>query len=1187
MYTFELAADKETKMSCPSLLPADIKSAEDLSKAPLQQSEKPSGWMTPFNTPYPSLSPRSGQTGSQIPNFPQSLNLPSKQYQVPEGFDQSFFYSFFHPYSASPKTTPTKPLHTLTPTKPEITGEDFNFPINRLPVFLPMWPTVTKSPPPKHEVDQRPYQFNLSPKLSQKITEPPSSHPKGQEQGYPDQFSDTQTSPQTHSYPLYLEKLPEKPGKLHTSMSGKLQPEENLPLHLICNQQIPASKFAGASQDPASQPFYLFCTQLKLALNTASQQPHHKIPQDQEYHTFFFSCTQDTQASKPMYQPLYTENGQVYQSFNLLCTLLRQSSQPSGVTWAPQHEALQTYRYRAFFPYYAQSQPTSKPDVQPPHPRTPQGQVYQQFFPFYTQSKPTPKPAKPQQPVTPQGQSFQQFFPFFTPPQPTLKPADITQPPLPNTSPGQVYNHLWDYFYQLKQAHKPAVTPPSNPATPQGQAYQSLLDYLTQQNQTPKPDGIQSPQPATPEDKLYQPIFHFHTPLKQTPKSAVTLPPLPATLQGQEHLPLLHYFSLKPTQKSNVTPPPKPATPRGQAYQHLLDYFTQLKSTSNPAVTQPLQPATPQSQPYQHSFHFPTKSKLTSIPTVSEPSDLDISQGLVNQPFFHFQKPELQLTSKPSDSLPESSHSQMYQLLHPYQLHTHPKPLREPTLVSQPSQPAVLQGEAQQMCLYDQLLTESQLAKMPTEIILGKVYGPCQLSWKQGAETSSFLKPAAHVQPAYCSQFCPSGLSNCCLQIAFHQHLHISTGQDGKDVSHIYNGQPFSQAVYPDFSRGLEGGQIPQKLSEAAVQRSLKAPMGAHISPHWLPWAAGQNQEHFQPPDGNPAAQAQSSPIKTTKQSPVYPYFATDSSNPDWAFLPHSEAPNLGERKSESFNDPSKLWTSSVKRPAPVEQRELDAIDFPQQQNSQIYAEHTHSRPNLMSYVNHHGSYTAEQQSKLDIERSLPNSEFEDSTHHNSKHAIDIFFSPHYMPQDAPNSNRNASEALNSRTHLNSNNSTKAGQAMNSDSRAESYVLLQHGPPKRKPIGFSDSVDLRNLDHSPNSKMQILTGHQISNQNLKLLEGSLFESPEDEVPNPFLDDVDYMLRMDDKLDLPLFPSTLDDTGLVYLPPEQYFSAAQLKPEVLESFEDFWKSMTPSDSSQSFAAQVSSKRTFAGDKTAQG
>lgn len=1174
MYTFELAADKETKISCPSLLPADIKSTEDLSKAPLQQSEKPSGWMTPFNTPYPSLSPRSGQTGAQIPKFPQSLDLPSKPYQVTKGFDPSFFYSFFYPYSASPETTPTKPLHILTPAKPENTGEDFHFPINHLPVFLPMWPPVTKLPPPKHEVDQRQYQFNLSPKLSQKITEPPSSQPKGQEQGYPDQFSYTQTSPQTHSYPLYLEKLPKKPGKLHTSVSGKLQPEENLPLHLICNQ-IPASKFAGASQGQVSQPFYLLCTHLKLALNTASQQPHHKIPQDQEYHTFFLSCTQDTQASKPMSQPLYTESGQVYQSFDLLCTLLRQSSQPSGVTWAPQHEALQTYRYRAFFPYYAQSQPTSKPDVtQPPQPRTPQGQVYQQFFSFYTQSKPTPKP---QQPVTPQGQSFQQFFQFFTQPQPTLKPADITQPPLPNTSPSQVYNPLLDYFYQLKQAHKPAVTPPPNPATPQGQAYQSLLDYLTQQNQTPKPDS-QSPQSATPEDQIYQPIFHFHTPPKQTPKSAVTLPPLPATLQGQVHLPLLHYFSLKPTQKSDITPPPKPATPQGQAYQHLLDYFTQLKSTPKPAVTQPLQPSSPRSQAYQHSFHFPTKSKLTSIPTVSGPSDLDISQGLVNQPFFHFQKPELQMTSKPSDPLPESSHSQMYQLLHPYQLHTHPKPLKEPTLVSQPSQPAVLQGEAHQMCLYDQLLTESQLAKMPPEIILGKVYGPCQPSWKLGAETSSFLKPAAHVQPAYCSQFCPSGLSNCCLQIAFHQHLHISSGQDGKDVSHIHNRQPFSQAVYPDFSRGLEGGQIPQKLSEAAVLQSLKAPMAAHISPHRLPWAAGQNQEYFQPPDGNPATQARSSPIKTTKQSPVYPYFATDSSNPHWVFLPHSEVPNLGQRKSEGFNDPSKLWASGVKRLAPGEQRELDAINFPKQQNSQVLAEYTHSRPNFRSFINRHGSYTAEQQSKLDIEPSLRNSEFEDSTHHNLKHAIDNFFSPHYMPQDAPNSNRNSSEALNSQTHLNSNNSTKAEQAMNSDSRPESYVLLQHGPPNRKPIGFSDdSVDLRNQDHSP--------GHQRSNQNLKLLEGSLFETPEDEVPNPFLDDVDYMLRMDDKLDLPLFSSTLDDTGLVYLPPEQYFSAAQLKPEVLESFEDLWKSMTSSDSSQSFAAKGSSKRTSAADQTA--
>lgn len=1192
MYTFELAADKETKISCPSLLAADIKSTEDLPKSPLQQSEKPSGWVTPFSTSYPSLSPRSSQTGSQIPNFPQSQNIPNKPNQVPKEFDPSFFYSYFYPYFANPENTPTKPLHIPIPTEPAYTqkaGKNFNFPINQLPAFLPIWSPVTKSPPANHEIDHRPYQFNISPKLPQKSTEPRSSYPKDQERRHPDQFSYTQTSPQTHSYPLYLEKLPEKPGMLHPTVSEKLQAEENLPVHLICTQQTSASKLAGASQGQVSQPFYLLCTQLRLALkNTASQQPHPKIPQGQEYQPFFLSCTQNTQASKPMSQPSHPESaqGQKYLTFYLLCTLLRQSSQPTGVTWPLQHEALQTYQYQAFFPYYAQSQPTSKPGdlTQPSQPITPQDQVYHQIFSSFTRSKSTLK-SKPQQPAIPQGQSFQQFFQFFPQPQPTLNPSDITQPPLPNTSPSKVYKHLLDYFSQLQQtqnpAQNPAVTPAPKPANPQGQSYQSLLDYLTQQRQTPKPHVTQAPQPATHEAQIYQPIFHFRTPLKQNPKSAAAHPPLHATLQGQVHLPLFHYFSLKPTQKYAVTPPPKPATPQGQAYQPLLDYVTQLKSTSKPAVTQPLQPSTPQSQ---RSFHFSTKSKLTPIPTVSEPSQLDISQGHVNQPFSHMQNPELQLTSKPSDPLPESSHSQMYQLLYPYQLYTHPKSVKEPTFVPQPSQPTILQGEAHQMCLYNQLLTESQLAKMPTEIILGKVYGPCQLSWKPGAETSS-LKPDAHVHPAHCSQFCPSRHSNCCLQIAFHQHLHISTGQDGKDVPHIYNSQPFSQAVYPDFSRGLEGGQIPQKLSEAAILQSLKAPMAAHISPHWPHWATGQNQEYFLPPDGNPAAQPRSSSIKTAKQSPVYPYFAADSSNPHSTFLPqHSEVPNLEQRKAEGFKDPSELWASGVKRLEPVEQRELVDINFPQQQNSQVLAEHTHSRPNFMSYINQRGSHTAEQPSKSDTEQSLHKSEFESSTHHNLKRAMDHFFSAHYMPQDAPNSNGNLSEALdNYQTHLSSNNSTKSEQAMNSDAIPQSYVLLQHGPPNRKPISFSDDSDLRNLGHSPNSKMQILNGHQSANRNLKLLEESQFKSPEDEASNPFLDDADYMLRMDDKLDLPSFSSTLDDTGLVYLPPEQYFSAAEFKPEVLDSFEDLWKSLTRSDSSQSFAAQVPNKRTSAADQ----
>ncbi|XP_017275685.1 uncharacterized protein LOC108238238 isoform X2 [Kryptolebias marmoratus] len=1046
LYTLALAVDKETKISCPSLLAAHIESTED----PVQQSEKPGGWVSPFRTPQLPLTPRSGQTGSQTPDFPQSPESPSKPNQVPKQFDPFFYYSFFSPHFTNPETTPTKQPLIPTPTKsavPQTTDEGFHrFPFYQSPEMLPTWSQVTKSPPPKHGVDQFQYQFNLSPQFPQTPVEPPASYPKG-EQKLPNQVYHTQTSPEAYSYPLYLEKLPEKPEKLHPTMS------ENVPFHLICTQGTTASKLAGASRGQVPQPFYLSCSQRKLTLeNAASQQPHPKIPQGQEYQPIFFSCTQETQASKPtIFQPSHPESsqGQIYRSFHVLCALLRQSSQPAVVMWPQQHGATQSHRYQAFFPYY-------------------------------------------------------------TPPQSTSKPADVTQPPQPVTPQGQVYHPLLDYFTQLKPTPKPAVALPPNPATPQHQVYQPLFDYFSQ--------------------------------LKPTPKPAVALPP-------------------------------NPATPQHQVYQPLLDYFAQLKPTPKPANTQPPQPSTPQSQLYQTSLHFPTEPKLSN-PTVSQPPHIDVTKGPVYHPFYNPQKPQLQFPSKPSEPQPEGSDSQTYQ-----SLYTQPKPAINPPRVPQPSQPAA----HHQMCLYNQLLPESQLAKMPGEIILGKVYGPCQLSWKVGAETSSVLKPTSRVLPAHCPHVCPSGLSNCCLQIAFHQHLHISAGQEDKDDPRFYTSQPLSREVYPDFSGSLEGGQIPQKLSEAAILESLGARTSAHISPPWGPWAEGQKPEYFQPPDGNPAALPRSSPTKTANQLPVFPYFVTDSSNPHWLLLPqHFGLPNVEQRKPAGSSDPSELWASGGKQ---LEPRELFNIDSPPQQNSQFLAQPTHSRPSFMSYINQHGSFIAEQRGKPNIEQSLHKPKLKSSSHH-FKRALDNFFSLHYMPQDAPNSNRSNSKALNdSQAQPDSNNSTKPEQALNSHSRPQSYVLLRHGPPRKQSIGFGDdSVDVRNLVHVSNSKMEELPGHQSTNQNVESLqeESQQFKRAEEEESTPLLD-INYIQKLNNDLDLP-FSSVMDDSDLVYLPPEQYFSAAQLKPEILKSFEDLWKSLTPSDSSQSFAAHVPGKRTSSAEQT---
>ncbi|MED6257709.1 hypothetical protein ATANTOWER_030067 [Ataeniobius toweri] len=51
--------------------------------------------------------------------------------------------------------------------------------------------------------------------------------------------------------------------------------------------------------------------------------------------------------------------------------------------------------------------------------------------------------------------------------------------------------------------------------------------------------------------------------------------------------------------------------------------------------------------------------------------------------------------------------------------------------------------------------------------------------------------------------------------------------------------------------------------------------------------------------------------------------------------------------------------------------------------------------------------------------------------------------------------------------------------------------------------------------------------------------------------------------------------------------EQSFSAEQLNPEVLKSFESLWKSVTPSDFSQLFLAHVPGKKELCIEPTSQG
>lgn len=99
----------------------------------------------------------------------------------------------------------------------------------------------------------------------------------------------------------------------------------------------------------------------------------------------------------------------------------------------------------------------------------------------------------------------------------------------------------------------------------------------------------------------------------------------------------------------------------------------------------------------------------------------------------------------------------------------------------------------------------------------------------------------ANVQPVYCSQSCPSGSSNCCFQLAFHQHYHHIVPA-GPGYAPIYTGLPaLTPVAFPpvppqSLPAGNEAlGQPPEGSLDTRSDLPISTPFVADASlPHWL-----------------------------------------------------------------------------------------------------------------------------------------------------------------------------------------------------------------------------------------------------------------------------------------------------------------------------------------------------------------
>ncbi|XP_031711040.1 ras-associated and pleckstrin homology domains-containing protein 1-like [Anarrhichthys ocellatus] len=330
MYTLELAGEGETKMSCPSLSPAQTEHTRPIDGPKLQTE-------TPGNLSPTTLAPKNQE--------PLQPDAPKGQFQHP-------FYPFYH----LPK--PENPTAAPRPPQPEAPKGQVQHPFYPFyPLPKPENPTAAPRPPqpeaPKGQVQYPFYPFYPLPKPENPIAAPRPPQPdapKGQVQ-----------------HPFYPLPVPETP----TAAPGPPQPESPkgqvqypfYPFYLMPKPENPsAAPRPPQPEAPKGQvqyPFYPFYPLPKPENPTAAPRPPQPdAPKGQVQHPFY-----------PLPVP---EN-------------------PTAAPRPPQPEAPKGQVQHPFYPFYPlpkPENPTAAP--RPPQPDAPNGQVQQPFnpTPFYTSPKP-------------------------------------------------------------------------------------------------------------------------------------------------------------------------------------------------------------------------------------------------------------------------------------------------------------------------------------------------------------------------------------------------------------------------------------------------------------------------------------------------------------------------------------------------------------------------------------------------------------------------------------------------------------------------------------------------------------------------------------------------------------------------------------------------------------------------------
>ncbi|XP_030016488.1 proline-rich extensin-like protein EPR1 [Sphaeramia orbicularis] len=685
---------------------------------------------------------------------------------------------------------------------------------------------------------------------------------------------------------------------------------------------------------------------------------------------------------------------------------------------------------------------------------------------------------------------------------------------------------------------EPTQTPPKflynppNSGQPQmPQPYPPSLLYPWQANPPPKSQGE-------------EPLYSYSVSIKQPPERNPTTSPPVQTTQSQTWLPHFPFPSYpQPPKQENPPTWPKPASDMvGQTRYQINAEFpgeweqqSQLTRSTPPVSEEPLGPI------YQSLYHFhPSFAGQSPYQTRVPPTQ----QTITPAPMYQEQK--RQPPKHPGGSTFETHENQYYPLDY-YSQSVFPfMPWPEkPTVAPEPPitpQPETPKGQIQQLHNLYYYLEESQnpqpvaippAPQTPQLIVHPGDQRPMDSVLSQSSFTgvSQYHQPhALYLPPVQCPQVCPAGISNCCPQIAFHQHLHhiVPAENDVKDKPPVNPGSPVSSSVaHSGFDYDLGYRQhAPKPDEEQETQAGAASPPASH---QFLPVGMRHEMEtYLQPPDGNIAALPGSNPSRGIDPGQqVYQHFEPNS---QYSYRPLPS-------QAEELQGPVETFSSTFSKPHPPR---YNPVKPENQYNSLL-----ENAPLLPQNIKH-----AFGPNLMDINKHV---QLQPSSYANGERPMsitepDLYLFPHQMLQDAqePTLRKLIFKEHSSQMPQIVNilkKPTKREETDWSHSEPKSYRLLRRGPPgskfRKSPLPFREL-----FGESDSPGPQAASNSKNNPQHPKWLDEEKF-SDFDSIPSPGV-----------KSESLLF-SASDGIHSVPLSREASVGPTKLQTEV-GSFKDFWK-----------------------------